>query len=300
MSSRGSIFGVLLALLAACHPGPQAAAGSVKGSVVDPGTDQGIAAVVVKLRQSDGSYLGVQGATDAGGAFTVDQVPDGTYVVVLDKVGYVPRPDPAKTVTVGGSVDAGRLSLLQALASAEYYQNLAAKIAARAPADGDRKAKAYGAFWNRLRAINLPPSSKAMFAAGLAERDESVTRSVPEIGEYAKAKPEDIRKAELAFERAVTGGESLPSPPGFTDAEPGLKIGPTVIADLVLQQARNTAVSNEKRTAFSKEFAAKWEGSDAAKVFAEYQKAGLDKNLVLPPDRRRHEAENASKKEYRD
>lgn len=297
MSSRSSVLRVLFTLFALCHPGPQALAGSVKGSVIDPGTNppKGIPAVVVRLRLSNGNYLEVKGATDTDGGFTLDPVPEGTYTLVLDKVGYVPRPKEAKSVKVDGLVDAGQLPLLPALASAEYYQNLAATVTARAPADSDEKVKAYGEFWNYLRVINLPPSSKAAFAAGLAKRDESVTRAVPEIGEYAKAQPDDIRKAEAVFEKALTGGESLPSPADFTDAEPGLKVGPTVVADIVLQQARNTAVSNEKRTAYSKEFAAKWEGSDAAKIFVEYQKAGLDKNLAFPPDRKLHDERKTNK-----
>ncbi len=301
MSSRNSVLGVLFTLLALCHPCPRALAGSVKGSVIDPGTDpvSGIPAVVVRLRLSNGTYLEVQGTTDTDGAFTLDPVPEGNYTVVLDKVGYVPRPNDAKTLKVDGPADAGQMSLLRALASADYYQNLAGKLTARAPAGEEERAKAYSDLWNGLRVINLPPSSKAAFAAGLAKRDESVTRTVPEIGEYVKAQPDDIRKAEAAFEKALTSGESLPSPTGFTDADNGLKIGPTIVADIVLQQARNTAVPKEKRKAFSREFTAKWEGSDAAKAFIAYQEAGLDKDPGVRPRRKLHD-EGKAKKENPD
>jgi hypothetical protein len=288
MRRRNLVSGVVFAFLAISLATPPAPAGSITGIVRDRGKPppNGISGVSVQVRSTDGKVLDIQAITDADGEFTLREVPDGDYTIVLNKVGYIPRPAESRKLKIEGQGKVGEIKLMRAYlaadSAADYYGMIAADIARTASSGPDtvqRKKKVYVEEWRRLRAISLPPSSKAYLAAGLVKRDEEALRYVPEIKAYLEAKPEDIRKAETRFEMALVGKMSLPP----REEANHLNVGPEIIADIVLMQARNGSVSEEKRMALVREFLASWEDTDAARVFAGYQKEGLEKIPTLPP-----------------
>jgi len=72
--------------------------GTVTGQVIDVGTQQGLAGVVIRVV---GSPLGTQ--TRADGNFTITDVPAGTQTLRVTRIGYAPFEQPV-TVTAGSSV----------------------------------------------------------------------------------------------------------------------------------------------------------------------------------------------------
>jgi broad specificity phosphatase PhoE len=116
-------------------------------------------------------------------------------------------------------------------------------------------------------------------AVELERRDPSASRHLPEMRAYLVAKPENIRKAEDRFDKALHDKDQLPS----NKEMEGLKVEQEIVADIMLVQARNASVSEEMRARLVKRFLGEWEGTLAARRFLEYQREGLDDIPTPPP-----------------
>jgi len=64
------------------------ARGTIRGTVVDDDTGEAIAAVNIFVLKSDGTFTNLGAFTDAEGAFTIINVPAGTYQLRAMMVGY--------------------------------------------------------------------------------------------------------------------------------------------------------------------------------------------------------------------
>jgi hypothetical protein len=107
---------------------------------------------------------------------------------------------------------------------------------------------------------------------GINKQDETAERYIPSMKAYLAAKPENIRKAEAMFLMSLMGKMGVPSKEEMTN----LEISPQIVADIALMMARSASVPEDMRMAFEKEFMEKWNDTDAATLFAGYQKDGLD------------------------
>jgi hypothetical protein len=256
---------VVLSVLAASGPWSAAIGATLTGVVKDQGRNapNGIAGVTVQVRLANGKYHSVKTITDTDGEFALTDAPDEDCTIVLDKVGYVPRPDDSTSVKKG-QVKVGEIMLVRAYADAAYYDSLARRIAMNAQM-GDKEG-VYLVEWIRLQTINLPPSSRAMVATKLKELDEKVVKYVPHMKAYLEDKPADIRKVEQRFDMARNGKASIPS-----QLEVALmNVSEQIVADIMITQISDESVPEAQRSALKKEFQGRWDGTNAVTLFNQH------------------------------
>jgi hypothetical protein len=119
---------------------------------------------MVELRLESGKVLDVKVITDTEGGFKLVGVPEGDYTIILNKIGYIPRPNESKKLRVKDKENAGELWLIKAYGTASYYSVVATEIVNRVSMAGTdaNKRRVYTDEWKRLRVVGLPPSSKAL------------------------------------------------------------------------------------------------------------------------------------------
>lgn len=114
-----SLIALVLLVLAPVVAGAQAT-GAISGSTVDASTGQPLADVrVTVLAAADSAAVGAAGSA-ANGAFRVDGVPLGSYLVSLDRIGYARTVVRAQVTAAGAAaLDLGTVRLSPAVISME-------------------------------------------------------------------------------------------------------------------------------------------------------------------------------------
>jgi hypothetical protein len=282
MRNKFFFVSALLALTVAAFWCDGATAGSLKGYVRDRGKKppaNGISGARVSLRRPGGDQTDPV-ITDTDGQYHVVNVGNAEYTVVVFKVGYIPRPHEQTKIKVKGDTEADDILLVQGYGTDVYYSELATNIlknVAEAPKDSQRKVFIYE--WDNLRAINLPPSSKARLSGELDKQNGSAKEVLPNLEAYLAASPEEIMKVQTVFGDALGGKSSLPGKYSLGD----LKLSDEIVADVVLFQIKSSTESEEKRKTFVKEFLLKWDGTTASKRFLDIQEQDLDKSPLNKP-----------------
>ncbi len=281
---RGQLYFVpaLLALAAGVSAG-EAATGSLGGGVLDQGKKppNGLSGAKVRLRLSDGK-LTEPVITDSDGRYRIDNVPTGEHTLVVTKTGYIPRPYERTRIKVDGAARADDVQLMQAYGSSAYYATVAAGIAERVASAGrDDQPRALTGEWEFLRAINLPPSSKALLARELDKKDTRAKEMLPDFKSYLAAEPDAIVKAQAQFGQALAGKDSLPAKASLGD----MKLSDDVVADVVLFQVKGSTEPPARRKAFVSEFLLKWDDTRASRRFLKLQKSDSERGpAVIPPE----------------
>jgi hypothetical protein len=245
-----------------------AQAGDVHGAVRDLGRAppaNGISGARVQLVPRGGGAPVPAGITNAKGEYRAAKVPDGDYTVVVDALGYVPRPHDRtrRTVKAGGN-DLGDVALMRAYGSDAYYMVVAEQLVAAA-GKSDSKPKAYAAAWHSLREAGLPPPSKVLLARWIDRRDKDARRALPALNDYLAVNPEDALAVLKDFQSAFAGKAAMPNRAGVADR----RAPDQVVADIVLFQLKAPSGSQEQREAFLRQFLSTWEGTAAARDVAQ-------------------------------
>jgi Carboxypeptidase regulatory-like domain len=266
---------MVLAFAAATLSGNVATAASLKGDVRDQGKNppaNGLSGARVQLRFSGGKLTDPV-ITDTDGQYQIARIAKGEYTLVVTMMGYIPRPHEQTKIKVDGDAKADDVLLMQQYGTTPYYSVVATGIirkVATAPKDYQREVLAIE--WDNLRAIDLPPSSKARLASELNKQDASVKEVLPDIKSYLATNPEDIMKAQLRFSQALAGKADLPGKDSLDD----MKLSHEIVADMVLFQVKGSTEPEEKQTVFVEEFLRKWDDTLASKQVL--QKLALDKS----------------------
>jgi hypothetical protein len=264
-------FSTLLALVAVALAGSEAAAGSVEGSVRDMGKNppaNGLSGAKVWLHALSGKESDPV-ITNTDGQYHIANVANGEYKLVVAKVGYVPNPHDRTQIIVKGDAKADDVLLMQAFASQAYYSTVAngiVKNVAATPTDVRQKVLTHE--WDNLRAINLPPSSKAILASEWNKQDAKAKELLPDLEAYVAAKPESVLKAQTLFGQALVGKGKIPGKDTLND----LGISDEVVADLVLFQIKGSTEPEWKRKVFVNEFLQEWNDTPASKRFVALEK----------------------------
>jgi uncharacterized protein (TIGR03067 family) len=245
----------------------QATGASVTGHVRDKVSQATVAGAKVQLRNKSGN-LSDPVLTNTDGQYDVKMVDDGEYVVVVNKVGFIPRPCADVRVKVHNQVTANDVLLTQLTESAAYYVAyggvLLKAVGNASPKEGARVLRVE---WEDLGAMRLPPSCKAIVARTISSKAPFVKEITPEIEAYAKAAPESIKKAQEMFEKAIGSQGEVPS----EAAMKGLGLDATLVADLMLYAANDPSQSDQ-RPQFIEQFRGKWENTLALTRFDEIRK----------------------------
>ena len=258
MYCKSFFVSVVLMVTIPVFPHKEAAAGTATGHVRDygkPSPTDGISGAKVWLQLAPGKQTTTV-ITDTDGQYRMTNVPNGAYTLVVDKVGYIPRPHEQTKLNIKGNILVPDVILWVENATTAYYEAAAGRIVKmRANAKPEIRAGWYTSQWGDLRAINLPPSSRAVLAKELNKQDASAAKLSPEVQTYLAASPEEISKAEILFGNAIAGKGNIPEKDSLSES----KLPQAVVADVVLSQLKDSTAPKEKRDAFVKEFVRKWD-----------------------------------------
>jgi Carboxypeptidase regulatory-like domain len=265
---RFSLRSILCAVAAtACAAGlavAQTRAGSVEGDVRDlaPPNDP-IEGARVRLLDKEGNQVGSEVATKANGRYEIPDVGMGKYKVEVVRLGYIPRPHDYTPVTVNGREVAPEIWLMQDAGASAYYGAIASSFVKSIEGlPESQQEEGFSKFWEALRLINLPPSSKAKLAVELVKKYTPTGETASEFAAYVHAKPEDVVKAESAFREAVAGATGVPDKTSLGDW--GVRV--EIVPDVALHQLNMAGESKDNRDSFVKEFGLKWGGTKAPKT----------------------------------
>jgi hypothetical protein len=274
MDKHSFMVAVIAALALALSASP-VTAGEVVGAVRDIGArppSQGVSGAKVKLVPGRGDAVSA-GITDRKGEYHIANVPNGDYTVVVDAVGYVPRPHKRTQKTVQtGKNNLGVVLLMRAYGPDAYYQVVADALVKAAQSGPDSAtAKRYARAWQELREVGLPPQSKAQLVRLIDQRDMKAKEALPAMKDYLAVSPQDIDAAVKAFHDAFLGKASMPTKASLADR----RIREEVVADIVLFQLTASSGSEEQRVEFLRKFRSTWMGTSAAdEVIAVIDKGG--------------------------
>lgn len=254
----GRILAAAILLGLSCASSANAAA--VSGFVGDLLGKKPIAGASVSLRNADGQRIPSKG-TDANGRYELTEIQNGSYLLVVDAIGFSPQPHETITVAVAANKDVAAQDVLlwPAKANQEYFLKVSGQYAAKAN-KGNAK-EVYGEMWNELRLSGVPPIQKQWLIKGVVEKDASAVKSAPQLSDYLSVDPKLIMQLQIDFSQAAEAGV-LPFPTRAMVAKIG--IPDVVLSDIVIQQCRMSRTPIQCGV-FLDRFSTEWEGTPAAK-----------------------------------
>lgn len=214
----------------------------------------GIPGAKVTLIPAQGKRIESKG-TNAKGEYSIKDVPKAKYKVIVDVVGYIPRPHDHTEVDVDDKdVVASDILLWKANAAEAYYDKVAEIFVAESGQDAGDKKKVYTNLWNTTRSIDLAPKSKYYLIKSIDKRDGIAKDVVPEMKDYLVASPDHIARIQKAVGFAIEGKESIPAKLMVSE----LGIGHELLGDIVLHELKGSSLSPEQILTFTRNFDGEW------------------------------------------
>lgn len=214
-----------------------------------------VARVAGVVRDAEGKI------TDAGGEYTINDLPAGKTQIEFRRDGYINDPTiVAIESAVGTPATADGYLMPSQPPDEAYYARLAKKMWKVAGASDDKTAT-FRAEWDKLYGFGLSPAAKIELSKVLGENPAAVA-AVPIIADYQRLDPALLQQVQEQFASARLDPAKLPRPESIRG------VPKPIAADVFILLLQRPNITEERRAAALDIFSRSW-GNDYGEIAKE-------------------------------